>query len=71
MELTNNTSSRSQPSHKLEKEIVKRLTLIEKKTPRNTLKKTSRTYHVKMFFFSLIHFVASMKILDPLVRKYA
>ena len=66
MELTKNTSSRSQLSYKLEQKVVKGLTLTGKKTQRNTLNKFSRTYHVMMFFFSFFHFVASMKILDSI-----
>ena len=66
MELTKNTSSRSQLSYKLEQKVVKGLTLIGKKTQRKTLNKLSRTYHVTMFFFFLFHLFASIKILDSI-----
>ena len=62
-ELTKNTSSLSQLSYKLEKDIVKLLTLTGKETQRNTRKKLSRTYHLIMSIFSLFYFVGSMKIL--------
>ena len=63
MGLTKNTLSHSQLSCKLEKKVVNGLTLNRKETKRNTRKKISRTYHLIMSIFSLVHFVASMKIL--------
>ena len=61
--LTKNNWSYSQLSCKLERNIVKRLTLTRKQTERNTRKKLSRSYHLIMSIFSLFHCFASIKIL--------
>ena len=62
-ELTKNNSSHSQSSYNLERNRVKRLTLTGKQTERNTRKKLSTTCYLIMSIFSLLHFVASMKLL--------
>ena len=63
MELTKNNSCHSQLSHNLERNIVKCLTLTRKQTERNTRKKFCTTYYLIMSIFSLLHSVASMKLL--------
>ena len=64
--LTKNNWSYSQLSGKLERNIVKRLTLTRKQTERNTRKKLPRSYHLIMSIFSSFHFVAVMNILTSI-----
>ena len=69
VELRKNNSCHSQLSYKLERNIVKLLTLAGKQTERITQKKLSTIYHVILSIFSLFHFYASMKPLAS-IRWY-
>ena len=64
MELTKNNWSDRQLSYKLERNIVKGLTLTGKQTKRNTRRNFSKGYHLIMSIFSSFHFVVVMKILS-------